>query len=164
MLSNHYTFYKELERSTMVKIKKYMCTGPLHEMLLSCTAHSVQQHNASVMYCPFSSVAIDDRSYTCLFITLQCLRVAGFSLRISVDSYSSYRHGIVEVQRSGVWGRICHHGWGDEDAAVACRQMGFKARLCRCLAFLLQLVFPYVILCNFRSYIRGSQSMVTGYY
>lgn len=32
--------------------------------------------------------------------------------------------GRVELYLGGVWGSICSDDWGDEDAAVACRQLG----------------------------------------
>lgn len=33
--------------------------------------------------------------------------------------------GIVEVCVDSKWGRICRDGWGRNDAAVVCRQLGY---------------------------------------
>ena len=33
--------------------------------------------------------------------------------------------GRVEVCQSGQWKTVCNRGWGDEEAQVACRQLGF---------------------------------------
>ena len=33
--------------------------------------------------------------------------------------------GLVEVCFFGVWGTICSDGWGNTDAGVVCRQLGY---------------------------------------
>ncbi|XP_013413161.1 scavenger receptor cysteine-rich type 1 protein M130 [Lingula anatina] len=38
---------------------------------------------------------------------------------------NGYNSGRVEIKFAGVWRRVCDSGWGTDDAAVVCRQLGY---------------------------------------
>ena len=41
--------------------------------------------------------------------------------------------GRVEICVSGVWGTVCDNFWGDDDARVVCRKLGFVDECKNCL-------------------------------
>ena len=47
-------------------------------------------------------------------------------LRLVQSSDYSRLDGRVEICRNSTWGTVCHSGWGNTDARVACRQLGFN--------------------------------------
>ncbi|PNH04661.1 Deleted in malignant brain tumors 1 protein [Tetrabaena socialis] len=50
---------------------------------------------------------------------------AGLGVRLVAGP--SAASGTLQVCHSGQWGTVCDEGWADEDAAVACRQLGFTS-------------------------------------
>ena len=46
---------------------------------------------------------------------------------IRLQGSESANLGRVEVCMNNIWGTVCENNWGDVDARVVCRQLGFAA-------------------------------------
>ena len=60
-----------------------------------------------------------------------------------VDGQSDYS-GIVEVYINGKWGSVCHDHWTNNDARVACRELGYENGKSR-YSFVLNLIILALI-------------------
>ena len=50
---------------------------------------------------------------------------ADAALQLVEDNHSSDKHGIVQVRTKGLWGRMCRDNFGEKEANVTCRMLGF---------------------------------------
>ena len=92
---------------------------------------SVAQQFCSCSYkqivpCLVTSVALVP--FVCLAFLTRLHPVVGFPIRLRDGE--NKKEGRVEVFIGGQWGTVCDDGWTDEDAAVACRQLGYRCGAC----------------------------------
>jgi len=78
-----------------------------------------------------------------------CVGCGHGSIRLSGSDSDNL--GRVDICLNNVWGTVCQNNWGDVDARVVCRQLGFAAAgmftslvpkqlLLRCLFHVLEMV------------------------
>ena len=48
------------------------------------------------------------------------------SLRLAATSITYFYAGRLEIYVNEEWGTVCDNGWGNNEAIVACKQMGFE--------------------------------------
>ncbi len=47
-------------------------------------------------------------------------------LRLASNARTDTSSGAVEILHAGRWGNICSKNWGDYEALVACKQLGYR--------------------------------------
>lgn len=73
-------------------------------------------------------------SSECFFMYLQpqlfrngCRAEEGAVRLVGRVDINGFAMGAIQVFRDGAWGLVCDTNFGDRDAVVACRQLGFSA-------------------------------------
>ncbi|XP_067414787.1 neurotrypsin isoform X2 [Emydura macquarii macquarii] len=93
-------------------------SGPVLLDEVRCTGNEL-----SIEQCPKSSW----REHNCGHkedAGVSCTPLTGPPIRL-MDGENK-KEGRVEIFINGQWGTICDDGWSDKDAAVVCRQLGYK--------------------------------------
>ncbi|XP_078069940.1 neurotrypsin isoform X5 [Mustelus asterias] len=92
------------------------CAG--QESLLSlCSRSEWGKHDCSHQ---------EDVTVICTLNTVNDIQGIPFGPPIRLMDGENKKEGRVEIFINGQWGTICDDGWTDKDAAVVCRQLGYK--------------------------------------
>ena len=73
----------------------------------------------------------DDRIDTKLLIIKLILSACNTEGGICLENGRNKFEGRVEVYQDGQWKTVCDSGWGNNEARVVCRQLGFSGSLNR---------------------------------
>ena len=107
--------YKELDEKESVTDKPLQVKSPLHNE--TTTQHVVWLFHYAVV--TWLAVVYQWHSP---FHQVPCTVEGEIRLRDGTTS----REGRVEMCLGGTWGTICDSGWGNADARVVCRQLGYS--------------------------------------
>ena len=116
------------------------CTGS-EQRLIDCpytnnTFRNDCTHGQDVaVYCQPSTTHVVRTKFariSCNFYTMLALQCEEGDLRLTGGS--TVNQGRVEVCMNETWGTICSTNWGQTEANVACRQLGFSQHgTCTCI-------------------------------
>lgn len=43
-----------------------------------------------------------------------------------IESSNRFQIGLIEICVNGIWGTICRDSWGNVEASIACKQLGYS--------------------------------------
>ncbi|PFX16283.1 Neurotrypsin [Stylophora pistillata] len=70
-------------------------------------------------------IAVDDISFSSQCYPSEAVHIyKNYDVRLTDGKKGSFE-GRVEIYRVGTWGTICEDGWGQKDAGVVCKQLGY---------------------------------------
>ncbi|XP_072921261.1 neurotrypsin [Hemitrygon akajei] len=102
-------------------------SGPIHLDDVNCSGQE-----SSLILCPRNDWGQhdcghqEDVTVICTFTAANDIQEIPFGPPIRLMDGENKKEGRVEIFINGQWGTICDDGWTDKDAAVVCRQLGYK--------------------------------------